>query len=321
MKFNEFKNGLENGEKTFSLYLFEGEDAFFRERAVSLLEKKFVTEPSLNVATFNGESFSENDLISSISAYPFMSEKRLTIIKEFYPKTQLVSLLEKTISGNDTGIVAVLNEKPSESLKKIDGVCVVDCAKADNATIARYIKSQCQTAGVEIDLQTSAFISECCRQDMKHVLIETEKLISFVGDRKVIKISDVDEIVPKDDEYKIYQMTDYVGKKQFDKAMSVIKDMLSKGETAQRIIVSIYNYFRRLLHVAISSSSDMELAKQLGIKEFAVKKTKEQASMFKVKSLKKAVDVLCDADFNLKNGNLDAESGMWNTIFTIMING
>lgn len=321
MKFIEFKNSLENGEKAFSLYLFEGEDAFFRERAVSLLEKKFVSEPSLNVATFSGESFSENDLLGSISAYPFMSEKRLTVIKEFYPKTQLASLLEKTINGSDTGIVAILNEKPCEALKKIDGGCIVDCAKADNATIARYVKSQCQTAGVEIDLQTSAFLAECCRQDMKHVLIETEKLISFVGDRKVIKISDVDEIVPKDDEYKIYQMTDYVGRKQFDKAMSVIRDMLSKGETAQRIIVSIYNYFRRLLHVAITSVSDMELAKQLGIKEFAVKKAKEQASMFKVKSLKKAVDVLCDADFNLKNGNLDAENGMWNTIFTIMING
>ena len=42
MKYAEFKNGLESGD-VFSVYLFEGEDAFFRERGLSLLKNKFVT--------------------------------------------------------------------------------------------------------------------------------------------------------------------------------------------------------------------------------------------------------------------------------------
>lgn len=321
MKFTEFKNGLENGDSAFSVYLFEGEDAFFRERALSLLEKKYITEPSLNTATFTEDNFAEGEILASIGAYPFMSEKRLTVLKEFYPKAHFVSEMEKALIGNDTALVAVVNEKATDSIKKMDGVCVVDCAKGDGATLARWIKSYCAGANTEIDLQTASLIAECCHFDMKHVSVETEKLIAYASGSGVITRVDVETLVSRDDEYKIYQMTEYIGKKQFDKAMSIITDMLSKGETPQRIVLSVYNYFRRLLHVAISSSTDAELSKLLGVKEFAIKKAKEQASMFKVKALKKAVDTLCDADFNMKNGTVDAENGMWNTVFSIMIQG
>ena len=40
LKFTEFKNGLNNGD-TFSTYLFEGEDAYFRNRGLNLIKDKF----------------------------------------------------------------------------------------------------------------------------------------------------------------------------------------------------------------------------------------------------------------------------------------
>ena len=94
--------------------------------------------------------------------------------------------------------------------------------------------------------------------------------------------------------------------------------MLGKGETSQRILVAVYNYFRRLLHVAISDMSASDVAVSLGIKEFAVRKAKEQSEKFKKRSLKNTVDLLCDADYKIKSGLIDADESMWLTVFKIM---
>jgi DNA polymerase III delta subunit len=52
--------------------------------------------------------------------------------------------------------------------------------------------------------------------------------------------------------------------------------------------------------------------------EYAVKKSKEQAKMFKIRSLKRAVDMLADTDFAIKCGKADQTEGMWLIIFKIM---
>lgn len=319
MKFTEFKNGMADG-KAFAVYLFEGEDAYFRERGMLLLKNKYVSEPDLNFVTLDG-GFSAGELISSLEGYPFMSEKRMTVVREFYPKQDffksgLKAYLEDPFSQS---ILAILNEKPCDALKKFGSVCVVDCAKADTALLVKWIKAECARCDVVIQAETAKILSEYCLSDMTRIETETAKLIAYVGAGQEITKNDVDTMVARETESKIYEMTDYIGKKQFDKALSVIKEMLFKGETEQRLIISIYNYYRRLLHAAISDLSTEEIAKVFGVKEFAIRKTKEQASMFKKRALKSAVDALADADYRIKSGLCDADDMMFLTIFKIMI--
>ena len=318
MKYAEFKNGLESGD-VFSVYLFEGEDAFFRERGLSLLKNKFVTEPDLNFTVLQSDCNSEQ-LISSLNGYPFMSEKRLTLVREFYPKQEFFKSGFKAYLENPSeySILVVLNEKPFEALKKFSSVCAVDCAKADMSLLVRWVKSQCSSDNVSIEAETAKVICEYCLSDMTRIENETKKLCAYVGGGGSIRREDVDAMVARDTEYKIYEMTDYIAKKKFDLALAVIKDMLGKGETSQRILVAVYNYYRRLLHAAISDMNISDLASAFGVKDFAARKTKEQADKFKKRSLKRAVDLLCDADYRIKSGLADADERMWLTVFKIM---
>ena len=322
MKFSEFKNGIETGGKPSAIYLFEGEDAYFREKGLQVLKSRFLSEPSLNYAVFDGGETSFGELLSSVTAYPFMSEKRITAIREFYPKKETAS--EFTVfaeNPSETGILVIMNEKPCDYLKKIKTVCIVDCSKADTATLARWIKGTCRAAGVEIQSETAANVAVYCLSDMTRISTETDKLISYAGKGGTITDEDVKILVPQDAEHKVYEMTDFIGKKKFDSALSVISDMLGKGETPQRIILSVYNYFRRLLLSAISGKTPAQLAECFGIKEFAAAKTREQAKMFRMRSLKKAVDALIDADYKIKSGAADADETMWITVFSIMTDG
>jgi DNA polymerase-3 subunit delta len=221
-------------------------------------------------------------------------------------------------SPADFSVLVIINEKSCDTLKKLSGLCVVDCNRADAGTLVRWVKGECSNNGVTIEAETAKLIVDYCLSDMTRIENETKKLCSYVGENGEIVKETIELLVARDTEYKIYEMTDYIAKRKFDLAISVIKDMMSKGETSQRILVAVYNYYRRLLHSAISDMSLTELAEVFGIKEFAAKKTKEQASLFKKRALKSAVDGLSDADYKIKSGVADADEQMWLTIFKIM---
>ncbi len=318
MKYIEFKNGLANGQE-FSVYLFEGEDAFFRESGVSLLKEKFVSQPELNLVNLDADC-SVTELLTSLDGYPFMSKKRMTIIREFYPKQEFFNNGFKKYLENPflESVLVIVNEKPCDLLKKQSVVCFVECSKADTTLLIKWIKARCSLSNVNIDGETAKVLSEFCLSDMTRIKNETDKLISYVGNNGEITLQDVKNMVEQDMEYKIYELTDCVAKKNFLSALTIIKNMTNKGEQSQRILSYIYNYFRRLLHVAISDMPVDEIAKAFNVKEYAITKMKQQANLFKKRALKNAVDVLSDADYKIKTGLADGEDYPYLTIFKIM---
>ena len=319
MKFTEFKKGLSEGKK-FPVYIIEGEDAYFRESAVSVLKSALVSEPELNLSVFDGAGLDPDKFSSALYSYPFMSESRLTVVREFYPKADFFKKRLKDFAEHppEGSVLAVVNEKPSETLKKFTAACTVDCGKADISVIVKWIKAKCLSEGAEAEDAAARLLAEFCLSDMTRVKSETEKLIAFKGKGKTITAEDVKENVSRGTDYKIYEMTEALGKKNPAAALETVKDLLSKGETPQRLIVYMYNYFRRLLHISIANGSLSDKARLLGVKEYAAKKSAEQARLFSKRALKSAVDALADADFCIKSGKAEESEMFWITLFKIM---
>ncbi|MBQ3597290.1 MAG: DNA polymerase III subunit delta [Clostridia bacterium] len=316
MTYSEFKNKVENGE--FScIYLLEGEDAYFRERGLALLKNHAIEQPELNYNVLFGEKVTDQEIISSLTAYPFMSPRRLTVVREYYPKKE--GWMKEYFSNPvKESLLVIVNEKPCDLIKKMPNVQVVECGRADNSIIARWVKGTCAKANVDIDLQTARTVAEYCLSDMVRVDNETQKLISYALFKGQITQEDVDLLVNRDSEYKIYEMTDYIGQKKFDKAFTVVKELLNKGEPLQKLFVSVYNYFRTLLHVSLSELSDDKLAAMLSVPSFVIKKAKTQAKAFKKKSLKRVVDLMVETDYLVKSGVYDAEDRIWYDLFAVI---
>ena len=85
MKFKELKRSLIDGVER--IYLVTGDDAFFVAHSVKLICDKCLSQPELNLTNFDGQDVKGNPdkLISALVSYPFMSEKRVVIVKEYYP--------------------------------------------------------------------------------------------------------------------------------------------------------------------------------------------------------------------------------------------
>ena len=85
MRIEELKGSL--SENLFPIYLVEGEDAYFRELAIKTLQNKFLSNPDLNLNTFEGSEVKADPsaMIEALLQYPFMSEKRVIIVREYLP--------------------------------------------------------------------------------------------------------------------------------------------------------------------------------------------------------------------------------------------
>lgn len=322
MKFRELKKSL--GENLELIYLIEGEDAFLRENALRLIKEKALSEPDLNLTNFLGVDIKADaeELLTAVQSYPFMSEKRYVVVRDYYPTAQELKgkLLKKVfLEPSDTTCLIIVNKDKSEALKKLETVTLVDCQKADDALIGGWVKSKTNEQGVTITQDALSLLIEYCNKDMARISGEVEKLICYVKSGGEITTETINLLVGKDISYQVYEFTECVAKRNYDKSFEMLSDMLNKNQDKQKLFISIYYHFRRLLHVSISSLSTSELAAALDTMEFVVKKAKEQASKFKVKRLKQICDKLGSYDVAFKSGEISVDTALWNSILNTIL--
>ncbi len=319
MEYAEFKNGLSQGPK--NIYLFEGEEIYLFETGLNAILENFVTSADINYVALAGDDVQIEKLLPLISTMPFLSKYRVVAIREFYPKAdEIKGPLARVFKGEfaDT-IFVIMNTKPSEQLKKVSGITTVSCARQEPTMLVKWVKKLFSDKGKSIELSVASKIVEYSLCDMVKISNEVAKLASYVGNGLEITLEDVESVVSKDTEYKIYELTDFIAKKNFEKAVLILNDMVSDGESPQWLLSTVYFYFRRLFHVMISAKTDAELAKDFKVKEFAIKMAREQGKSFKLKKLKQAMDMLADYDYLSKSGGLSFDTALYLGVFKLLV--
>lgn len=322
MKFKELKKTL--SERLERIYLVEGEDAFLRENAVRLIKQVALSEPDLNLTNLYGQEVKADPevLLTSTESYPFMSDKRYVVVKDYYPTAQDLKhkAVKKVFSDpSETTVLIIVNEQKCDNLKKLDSVTFVDCYKADEDVIVGYVRRRALDEGVVITPSAIKLLLEYSNMDMTRIGGEVEKLLSFVGKDSEITKETVELLVTKSSDFQVYELTEAIGRRDYGKSFEILSDMLGKNQDKQRLFISIYYHFRRLLHATVSGATNQELANLLETKEFVIKKAREQAKRFTPKRLKQICDKLSYYDGAFKSGELGVDTALWNSILNTMI--
>ena len=305
MKFEQLKQTLKNGVEP--IYLIEGEEAFFRNRASEMIKEVSLSEPSLNYASYTGADLKTQGadvLVMALRSCPFMSDKRVTEVFEWYPSA--ADLKSKTIKEyfaepSDTSVLMIVNEKPCEALKKAPSVTLVDCARASEELLVKYIRSKTNKNQLIISTSVCEKLINYCQFDLVRIDKETDKLIDFCRDRAEITDDAVEKLVAKDNDYKIYEIVDFIAGKRYTEAYKIISETRTPSDK-QMLLVSLYSYFRRMFYCVTSKEDNAAVAEKLGVKEYAVKMSRKQASSFTPKRLKLVMDKLADGDAAFKTG-------------------
>lgn len=317
MKFVHFKKSLEEGAAP--IYLFDGEEEYFKERGEEMLKERFLGEPSLNYSAFHGENLKGaalSSLVAAAESFPFMSEKRIVKVTDLYPsEKEYTGYLQKYFEhpAESTILLIVYSAAPKGKpfdLKKAPNVTRVDCSKADEETVLRWIYTRFRRAGIEADTECCERIMQYCLGDMSRIAGETEKLLAYGADSKKITSADVDEIVYRDADYKMYEMSNALGAKNYGKYVSVMSELTERGIDGMAVLNTLCSYFRGLFDISLLNKTDAEIAAALGLKEYAVKMSRRQLGMLGPRRVKECFLAVNGAINAVKNGVLSAEGAL-----------
>lgn len=289
-----------------NIIVVHGEDDYLRDRAVeqikSLLDVQF---PELNVSVLSNAVI--DDVVNSCIVLPFMSGTRFVVVKNYSaPEGHEQKEREKFLSYaknplNSTVLIFSVN-KLSSVLNDVASVDYVECNKLDRNSIEKWIIAYCRKCKKNISPYNARLIAEYCLDDMTRINTEVQK-ICFYSDEEITK-DDVDLMIEKDSDIKLYEFANEIANKNADRAFQLANSLLTKGTKITTLVSSVYNTFRRMFYSLVSGMGQNEMASYLGVKPFAVTKAREVAERFSQVKLKKALEICAKADENLKK-NMD----------------
>ena len=313
MKYTQLKDSIKQGAQP--IYLLEGNDAYFRAAAEKQILSAFLQTPELNFTAFDGSAYrgqALTEIISALSAFPFMADKRIVKISEFYPTDGDYEKYLKPLFENfpDTSVLIIVNAggKKGVDLKRKKCVTYVDCNKADRDAVAKWVYVTLKRAGVGSSVEACEAVADYCLNDMSRVSRETDKLIEFGKD--TVSKRDVDELVYKDADYRVYQMTGAVARRDFDGFIEICTDLLDKGFDENAVIGSLLNYFKNLLASVTAQTTDRELAEAMKMSDYVLGKTKQQARAIGKDRLIGYVSALYSLSSAFKSGQITADGAL-----------
>ena len=321
-----------NNKKLASLYLLYGEELFLLESNLKKIKNLFgECIKGINYILIDEQNVLE--IISDIETPSFGYEKKLIIArntglfkKEGKKKTTDISKIKDKLAKyidenikiiNESVILVFVEEEVDNKLElykiieKNGVICKFDYQKP--LQIEQRLKLICNSYKVHIDSQTIRYFIECCGTNMQDLINEIRKLIEYAGQNGTIKKEDIDKLSIKKLESVIFDLTDDLGKKDISKALQVLKNLIYAKEPLAKILVTLYNHFKKIYITKIALNANKDLASSLKLKPnqtFLTGKYKMQAKYFKENELRAILQELCDLDYNFKSGKIDLQVGL-----------
>lgn len=315
-----------------SIYLFYGEELFLIENAVKKIKNQFgETVKGINFISIDDTNIQE--LISDIETPAFGYEKKLIIARntnilkregkrKSIETVKIREKLDEYIKENEDiikqSVILVFIEEDVDSrfalyktLDKVGTVCKVDFQKP--IQLEKRMLSICNSYQVKIDNATMKYFVETCGTNMQELINEIRKLIEYAGKDGTIKKEDIDLLTIKKLENVIFDLTDNLGKRETKKALEVLQNLINNKEPIQKILINLYNHFKKLYFTKLALKNNKDLVTSLNLKPnqtFLTGKYKIQAGYFKESELKKILQELRDLDYNYKNGLIDLNIGL-----------
>lgn len=330
MAIDKLENDLKTG-KLNSIYLLYGAETYLLETTLKKIKKIFgKTIEGINYIKI--DETNSNELIADLETPAFGFEKKLVIakntglLKKEGKKKNIIleeniKKVSKYINENaddlkDNVILIFIEQEVDKNelykvLEKNGEVYNFELEKLPQ--LIKRIKGICGAYKVNIDDNTAKYFIECCGTSMQDLVNEIRKLIEYVGENGTIKKQDIDLLSIKQLESVIFDLTDNLGNKNVIKALEVLKNLIYSKEPIQKILITLYNHFKKLYIVKLSEKYNKNLAESLNLKPnqmFLTTKYKNQSKYFSEQELRTILNELINLDTNYKSGLIDLEIGL-----------
>jgi len=311
------------------LYLIYGEEQYLVQTALNRIKKNF-GERVLGINYVVLDESSINEIIPNIQMPAFGYERKLIIVKNsglFKKDGRKKSAspeqeeIANYINNNmdiilDSIVLVFIEEKVDKNIvyEQIEKNGII--ANIEELKPLQLVKKLRQISSmykVNIDDKTANYLIEVSGTNMQNLINEIRKLIEYVGENGTIIISDVDALATKQIDSVIFELTDNLAVRKIDKSMDVLNNLIYQKEPLQKILITLYNHFKKLYLCSIAINLNKDIVNALNLKPnqtFLVSKYKKQLSYFNQDILKDILEAFVELDYNSKIGKIDIDVGL-----------
>ena len=316
------------------IFLFYGEETYLIEARVKKIKKDFgEMVKGINYIQIDENNVSElsDDVETPAVGYP----KKLIIARNtglFKKEKKTAKGAELVLTKLSNKVADYINENAKEIRDNVDLVFVEAEAEKNNLykaiekngetkefpllklpELIQNVQKICAAYKVKMDNNTSKYFVENCGNTMQGLINEIRKLIEYVGPDGIITTKEVDLLCIKQIDSVIFDLTDNLGKKDIQKAMEVLNNLIYEKEPVQKILVTLYNHFKKLYIVKIAEEYRKDLATSMKLKPnqmFLTSKYRNQARYFAKDEIENIMQAFIDLDANYKVGLIDINIGL-----------
>jgi DNA polymerase-3 subunit delta len=325
MKYIELRNSVKNGNIN-PIYIFTGDETYLLDRALEHMVGVFMTPEgrTINLENLDGKSSGLDDLRASCETLPFMSERRVTILRSpeaLLDKESVADEFLKYIKNLGDHQVLLINDRDGKVkknsklyryLNKSGGTVVFEKLKGKDLTdwilgkLAERDKSM-SYADLNYFIQQSSYNSRNISTTLYDLDNEIKKLSDFANGKNIDR-STLDQVLIKPLDKNIFDFLGAVGKNDTDRAMEVFNEIYLMNEPVPRILFMISRQFRLLLGYVTYREKGYgsgEIQEKLKIKPYEFGKIAAQGNGMDQDRLRDILEEILQTDRKLKTTSSD----------------
>ncbi|MGP1433062.1 MAG: DNA polymerase III subunit delta [Catonella sp.] len=293
-------------------YLLYGEEPYMVRHYKNALKKAVLGDSDkMNLSTFSGKVTDINNIIELAETLPFFSDYRCILIENSGLFSSANELSEYIARIPETTVI-IFSETEVDKRTKLykavhkNGFTVEFDIQKENDLINTIIK-KFTANNISINYDLAKYFVIRIGLSMDELFSEANKLIAYVYENKIVTKEDIDYVCPRQLSDRIFDLMDYIGKKELENAISLYLDLINLQESPIKILSLINTHFYRLHYIKqwIAEGKRGELAKLLKINPYFMPKYMEQSKNFSDKTLKDALEYGIFVDNAIKTGEMN----------------
>ena len=279
----------------------------------------------VNTVFLDGKDLSRQELISTASTVPFMSDNRLVIVDNLVKKFEFSRGGVKPKLGDWEGIESDLKIIPETTdlifregdvnsrnpmivaLKKVAEVQFFQSLR--HQEVIGWIIKRADYLNTMIDRPAAALLAESIGGDLRILNTELEKL-SLYRKGEIIRRQDVSDLVAYVREQSIFRVVDAAIEGNTGQSLKMAGLLINAGSSPSMVIRMIERQVRLLLltrDMKARNVSNSDIGKKLSLSGYPLQKTLDMERKLSRKSFAFMHDLILDTELNIREGFISEE--------------
>lgn len=301
------------------VYYFFGEDSFSIDISVKAVDEavKPLIASEFDKEVFYSEERTIEDVIDFASSFPFGSEKKLIIFKEFEKLRDKKNILSYVQSPSDFTVLVIvhngsiqnLDTEPYKTLAQNNFLYEAKELKGKN--LITWVMDYCEENKKSLSQINAQVFVEIVGENRSMLEAQLDKIFTFTADKPEITLEDITALSTALKEYSIFDLQDAIAKKDKTRALKLAYNLIDKGQEPVFIIHMLTRYFTGLSRVnemAEQNMNEMAAARIVGTHPYYYKNYKNARRAFSDRELFNIGRALMNADLAVKTTSADSKT-------------